>query len=191
MRQIILASSSPRRKGLLQQIGLDFKVDAGVREESAVTGQKPDEIVKEISLKKARSIADKYPDALIIAADTIGVIAGRIIGKPHSEKEAAEILSLLSGKAHSVITGFTVLDTATNKSVSKTVATTVYFKNLTKSEIEEYIKTGEPLDKAGAYAIQGLGALFVEKIDGDYFNVVGLPLGALAEVLKEFGVKVL
>ena len=191
MRNIILASTSARRKALLEQIGLVFKIDAGVREESAVTGQIPEEIVREISLKKAQSVADKYPDALIIAADTIGVIAGRIIGKPHSEQEAKEILSLLSGKAHSVITGFTVLDTATNKSVSKTVATTVYFKNLTKSEIEEYIKTGEPLDKAGAYAIQGKGALFVEKIDGDYFNVVGLPLGALAEVLKEFGVKVL
>lgn len=191
MRNIVLASTSARRKVLLEQIGLKFNVDTSAREDTDFGGREPEQLVEELSFKKARSVADKYPDALIIAADTIGVIAGRIIGKPHSEQQAAEILSLLSGKAHSVITGFTVLDTVTGKSVSKSVITDVYFKHLTKLEIEAYVTTGEPLDKAGAYAIQGLGALFVEKIDGDYFNVVGLPLGALAEVLKEFGVKVL
>lgn len=191
MRTIILASSSPRRKALLEQLGLKFTVDAGVQEAAAITGQEPDEIVKEIALKKAQSVADKYPDAVIIAADTIGVIGGRIIGKPHSAREAKEILSLLSGKAHTVITGFTVLDTATGKTVSQSVETSVYFKPVDKAEIEAYVQTGEPLDKAGAYAIQGKGAVLVDKIEGDYFNVVGLPLVALTEVLKEFSVKVL
>ena len=191
MRNIILASSSARRKALLEQIGLTFKIDTGVQEEADFISQDPEQLVQEVSLKKAESVATHYSDALIIAADTIGVIGNRIIGKPHSEQEAGEILSLLSGRAHAVITGFTVLDTATGKSVSKSVYTTVYFKRLTKAEIEAYVETGEPLDKAGAYAIQGLGALFVEKIDGDYFNVVGLPLAALTDVLKEFGVKVL
>jgi septum formation protein len=190
MRNIILASTSARRKALLEQIGLPFSVDDSVLEDTGYTGQEPDVLVKEVSLNKAESVADNYPDVLIIAADTIGVIGGRIIGKPHSEQEAKEILSLLSGRAHTVITGFTVLDTASGKSVSKSVSTSVYFKAMTKQEIEAYVKTGEPLDKAGAYAIQGKGAVFVDKIDGDYFNVVGLPLGSLVEVLKEFGVKV-
>ena len=136
-------------------------------------------------------MASGYPDAIIIAADTFGVIDGRIIGKPHSESEARAMLAALSDKSHTVITGFTVLDTLTCKAVSRSVETTVHMKRITKSEIEAYVKTGEPMDKAGAYAIQGLGALFVEKIEGDYFNVIGLPLYALAEVLKEFGVKVL
>jgi septum formation protein len=190
MKNIILASTSARRRALLEQIGLPFSVDDSVLEDTGYNGQEPDELVKEVSLNKAESVAEKYSDALIIAADTIGVIGGRIIGKPHSEQEAKEILSLLSGRAHTVITGFTVLDTANGKSVSKSVSTGVYFKTMTKQEIEAYVNTGEPLDKAGAYAIQGKGAVFVEKIDGDYFNVVGLPLGALVEVLKEFGVKV-
>jgi septum formation protein len=191
MKDIILASSSPRRKALLEQIGLKFKVDASTQEEDYLTWQQPDRLVKEVSLKKAESAAGKHPDAVIIAADTIGVIGGRIIGKPHSEKEAREILSLLSGKAHMVITGFTVLDTLTSKSITRSVETAVYMKPMTEAEIEAYVATGEPLDKAGAYAIQGRGALLVEKIEGDYFNVMGLPLYALAEALKEFGVNVL
>ena len=136
-------------------------------------------------------MANSYPDAIIIAADTFGVIDGHITGKPRSESEARAILTSLSGKSHTVITGFTLLDTLTRKAVSRSVETTVYMKRITKTEIEAYVQTGEPLDKAGAYAIQGLGAVLVEKIKGDYFNITGLPLYALAEVLKEFGVNVL
>lgn len=191
MKNIILASASPRRRALLEQIGLQFKIDTHRQEDPEVAVQEPEDIVKEISLKKAKSVAKYYPDAIIIAADTIGVIGNRIIGKPHSEKEAREILSLLSGKAHTVITGFTVMDTLTGKTISRSVETTVYFKRITAPEIEAYVQTGEPLDKAGAYAIQGLGAVLVEKIEGDYCNVMGLPLCALSEVLKEFGVNVL
>jgi septum formation protein len=191
MRRIILASASPRRKALLEQVCLKFTVDARVREDTEFTGQEPHKLVREISLKKANSVASNYPDAIIIAADTFGVINGRIIGKPHSESEACAMLAMLSGKSHAVITGFTVLDTLTRKAVSQSVETNVHLKRITKSEIEAYVKTGEPLDKAGAYAIQGLGAVLVDKIEGDYFNVMGLPLCALAEVLKEFGVNVL
>jgi septum formation protein len=191
MKTIILASTSPRRKALLEQIGLKFTVDARVREDTGLAGPEPNELVKAVSLKKAESVAGYYPDAVIIAADTIGVIEGRIIGKPHSKKEARDMLASLSGKAHTVITGFTVLDTLTRKSISRSVETTVYMKRIEASEIEVYVATGEPLDKAGAYAIQGLGAALVARIEGDYFNVMGLPLCSLSEVLKEFGINVL
>jgi septum formation protein len=191
MKTIILASTSPRRKALLEQIGLKFTVDARVREETGLAGLELNELVKAVSLKKAQSVAGYYPDAIIIAADTIGVIEGRIIGKPHSENPACAMLASLSGKAHTVITGFTVLDTLTRRAVSRSVETIVYMKRMTEAEIDAYVKTGEPLDKAGAYAIQRLGAALVEKIEGDYFNVMGLPLCALAEALKEFGINVL
>jgi septum formation protein len=191
MKRIILASGSPRREALLEQICLKFTVDARVREDNEFVGREPHQLAREISLKKAESIASGYPNAIIISADTFGIIDGCIIGKPHSENEACAMLASLSGKSHTVITGFTVLDTLTRKTISRSVETTVYMKRITKSEIEAYVKTGEPLDKAGAYAIQGLGAVLVEKIEGDYFNVVGLPLCALAAVLKEFDVKVL
>ena len=191
MKKIILASASPRRKALLEQICLKFTVDARVREDIELVGQEPHQLAMEISLKKAESVASGYPDAIVIAADTFGVIDGCMIGKPHSESEARAMIASLSGKSHTVITGFTVLDTLTRKAVSRSVETTVHMKRITTSEIEAYVKTGEPLDTAGAYAIQGLGAVFVERIEGDYFNVVGLPLCALAEVLKEFGITVL
>jgi len=109
------------------------------------------------------------------------------MGKPHTGEEARRMLTLLSGKAHSVITGFTIMDTNTKKKLSKSVETKVYLRKLTVSEIEAYIKTGEPLDKAGAYAIQGIGAIIVKKIEGDYFNVMGLPLCSLTEALKNSG----
>jgi septum formation protein len=191
MKTVILASTSPRRQALLEQIGLKFTVDDRVQEDTGLTGLEPHELVRTVSLKKAQSVAGYYADTVIIAADTIGVIDGRIIGKPHSKAEARVMLSALRGKAHTVITGFAVLDTLTRKSVSRSVETTVYMKQITEAEIEAYVATGEPLDKAGAYAIQGLGASLVEKIEGDYSNVVGLPLYALTEVLKEFGINVL
>jgi len=191
MKDIVLASTSPRRKALLEQLGLKFAVDARVMEDTGLAGLEPNELVKAVSLKKAESVAGYYPDAIIIAADTIGVIEGKIIGKPHSKKEASVMLASLSGKAHTVITGFTVLDTLTRKAVSWSVETTVFMKRIEAYEIETYVATGEPLDKAGAYAIQGLGAALVARIEGDYFNVVGLPLCALTETLKEFGINVL
>lgn len=191
MKRIVLASTSPRRKTLLEQIGLKFTVDARMLEDIEPVSQEPHQRAIEIALRKAKSVANEHPDAIIIAADTFGVIDSRTFGKQHTEMEACALLAGLSGQAHTVITGFTVLDTLTGKTVSRSVETTVYMKQLTKSEIAAYVRTGEPSDKAGAYAIQGLGAVLVEKIEGDYFNVVGLPLCALSEVLKEFGINVL
>lgn len=188
MKRIILASNSPRRKALLEQLGLEFTIDTSMQEDPQSTEQEPHQLAREISLKKARSVAGKYKDAIIVAADTIGVIDGNIIGKPHSAREARTMLATLSGKSHTVITGLTVIDTTTHKTITRSVETVVHMKHITQVEIEAYVKTGEPLDKAGAYAIQGLGALFVENIEGDYFNVIGLPLCVLGEVLKEFGI---
>jgi septum formation protein len=191
MRKIILASASPRRKELLQKIGLKFEVDASNCAEEIDPALKPDEIARRISVAKTKSVAARHQDAVVIAADTIGVIGKKLLGKPHTAVEARKMLAQISGKSHEVITGFTVLDTATNKIVSGAVSTRVYIKKLTPQEIDAYVATGEPLDKAGAYGIQGLGAVIVEKIEGDYYNVVGLPLSALAEVLREFGISVL
>jgi septum formation protein len=191
MRTIILASASPRRKELLQKIGLRFEVEPGNGDEEIDSALEPHELVRRISVKKALSVAARYKNAIIIAADTIGIINHKILGKPHTADEACKMLQEISGKAHLVITGFTVLDTATNKSVSRTVDTQVFIKNLTESEINAYVSTDEPLDKAGAYAIQGLGSVIVERIDGDYYNVMGLPLYALSQVLQEFGINIL
>ncbi len=190
IRRIILASSSPRRKELLEKAGLCFEVDAGNCPENLSSELEPHQLAMQISLEKAQSVAGKYPDAVIIGADTFGVLDGRIIGKPGTAEEARAMLKSIGGKCHLVITGYSIIDTACGKSVSGTVETRVYIKELTPEEIDAYVKTGEPLDKAGAYAIQGLGALFVEKIEGDYFNVVGLPVYALMNALKEFGIRV-
>jgi len=189
-RRIILASASPRRKELLEKTGLCFEVDAGNCRENLSSELEPHQLAVQISLEKAQSVAGKYPDAVIIGADTFGVLDGRIIGKPGSVEDARAMLQSIGGKCHLVITGYSIIDTSCDKSVSGTVETKVYIKELTPEEIDAYVKTGEPLDKAGAYAIQGLGALFVEKIEGDYFNVVGLPVYALMNALKEFGIQV-
>jgi septum formation protein len=190
MKKLILASASPRRKELLQKIGLKFEVDASNCAEEIDPAALPEELVRRISIDKAKAVAPRHQNAVIIAADTIGVIGKKVLGKPHTAAEARKMLAQISGKAHLVITGLTVLDTATDKTITKTVTTKVYIKKLTRAEIDAYVATGEPLDKAGAYGIQGLGAVIVEKIKGDYYNVVGLPLSALMEVLKEFGISV-
>jgi septum formation protein len=190
-RRIILASASPRRKEILEITGLKFSVDAGDYEEDMDLALKPRQLARFLSSEKAKRIAVKYANALVIAADTFIVFKGRLLGKPHTGKEAKRMLVLLSGRPHSVITGFTIIDTDTKKKLSRSVETKVYFRKMTLKEIGSYIRTGEPLDKAGAYAIQGVGAVIVRKIEGDYFNVMGLPLSSLTDALKEFGVFVL
>lgn len=191
MRTIILASASPRRKELLALIGLKFKVDVSDYEEDLGHKLKPHELAKFLSLEKARAVAHKYKDALIIAADTFIVFRGRLLGKPHTDKEAMRMLTLLNGKLHSVITGYTVLDTHSGKKSSCSVETKVWFRKMTDEELRAYVKTGEPLDKAGAYAIQGIGSLIIKKIEGDYFNVIGLPVASLAVTLKKFGINIM
>lgn len=191
MKEIVLASGSPRRKALLEQIGMEFTIDSDIEEVKGIRGLLPAQLAMNISMKKALSVVSRHPDALVIAADTFGVLDDLMMGKPCSIANARKMLASLSGRAHSVITGITVLDTATDKMISRHVETLVYLKELSSAEIESYLKTGEPFDKAGAYGIQGMGAVLVEKIEGDYFNVMGLPLCELADMLKEFGVNVL
>ena len=172
-------------------IGLKFMVEPSNYNEDIRSGAEPHEIARRISLEKARVIASKHKNSIVIAADTFIVFGGQILGKPHTENEARKMLETINGTSHSVITGFSMIDTGKNKTLSKSVETKIYIRKLTLAEIDAYVKSKEPLDKAGAYAIQGLGAVFVEKIEGDYFNVIGLPLSALMEALKEFGVRIL
>lgn len=191
IRKIILASASPRRKELLTITGLKFEVDPADHAEDMNLELSPHELARILSLEKAKSVAGKYGDAIIIAADTFVVMGGKILNKPHSQDEAKGMLELLEGRTHSVITGFTILDTSSGKKLSRSVETKVTFRKLTEIEIDAYVKTKEPLDKAGAYAIQGLGSVLIKGIEGDYFNVIGLPLCALVESLTEFGIRIL
>ncbi|GBE06342.1 MAG TPA: septum formation inhibitor Maf [Nitrospirae bacterium] len=191
MRKIILASRSPRRKEILKITGLNFTVCDGGYKEDLSLPLSPRALARYLSLKKAEAVAHKYRNAIIIAADTFIVFKNRLLGKPHTDREARKMLMMLNGKAHSVITGFTIMDTASNKILSRSVSTKVYFRKLDREEISAYIRSKEPLDKAGAYAIQGIGAILIEKIEGDFFNVMGLPLCALTEGLKKFGIHVL
>ncbi len=185
--RIILASQSPRRRELLHRIGIqNFEVRPAQGEETAPPGLAPGELVERLSRQKAAEIAAYAPEALVIAADTVVEAEGKILGKPHSEAQAAEMLALLSGNTHRVYTGLTVCQG--EKSVTQHEITAVRFRPLSKAEITAYIATGEPMDKAGAYGVQGLGAALVERIEGDYFNVVGLPLCRLAGILAQFGV---
>ncbi|MDD5397642.1 MAG: Maf family protein [Dehalococcoidia bacterium] len=187
-KKIVLASSSPRRRELLENIGLTFTVDPSEIREAQPAGLKPAELARTLSLHKARAAAAHHTHSIIIAADTIGVLDGKILGKPLDSPHARKMLAEMSGRCHSVITGFTVVDSDTGRTISSSVETKVFFRKLSRGEISRYVNTGEPMNKAGAYAIQGLGALLVERIEGDYNNVIGLPLCSLAVVLKGFGV---
>lgn len=191
IRRVVLASASPQRKNLLKQIGLRFDIEPSNCGEEIAPGSEPHETVRRLSLQKAAAVARKHRDALIIAADTLVVLEDMILGKPRTNLEAKGMLRALNGKTHSVITGFVILDAATGKVVSRSVETKVRMRKFRLGDIDRYVRTKEPLGKAGGYAIQGLGAVLVDRIEGDYFNVVGLPLSALAESLKEFGVNVL
>ncbi len=191
--QIVLASGSPRRRELLEQIGLPFSVVPSCAEETIPEGLTPYLAVQSLSLLKATDVAkSQQDDVLIIGADTIVVLEDEILTKPQDAQDAANMLRRLSGKRHSVLTGLTVFRRKDGKSVSVTEETAVYFKELTEQEIASYINSKEPLDKAGAYGIQGLGGLWIDKIEGDYYNVVGLPLAKLGKLLhEEFGIELI
>ena len=185
---IILASQSPRRRELLAQMGVpQFEVVPALGEEIASPGLSPAQLVEVLSRQKAEEVAVQAgPDDVVIAADTVVAVDGAVLGKPRDPADAARMLSLLSGRAHTVYTGVTVR--RGTFSLTAHEATQVRFRPLTQSEISAYIATGEPMDKAGAYGVQGKGALLVERIDGDFFNVMGLPVGLLARLLKGFGI---
>ncbi len=191
MKTIILASASPRRKELLERLGLKFQVEPSNYQENIDSRLEPHELARKISLEKAGIVASRHRNAIVIAADTFIIIDDRILGKPRTEDEARKMLQLINGKSHLVITGFSIVDSSSRRTLSRSVETIVFVRDLSPAEIDAYVATKEPLDKAGAYAIQGLGAVIIERIEGDYFNVVGLPLSALTEALKEFGISVL
>lgn len=190
--KIILASKSPRRREILENLGVDFTIIESDADESSVSsdGISTELYVQELALIKAAACAKKAnaDNALIISADTIVSLDDKILGKPKSEEDAFSMLKSLSGRTHAVYTGICVMKSENCDSVCRAVKTEVTFKELTDLEIKAYIKTGEPMDKAGAYGIQGLGSLLVSGIAGDYLNVVGLPASMLSDVLKnEFG----
>ena len=188
--KIILASQSPRRRELLGQMGLDFRIIVPDIDEHMDRSLPPDKLVEAISAEKAAAVEKLVgPDAVVIAADTVVVLDGAVLGKPVDESDAKRMLSALSGRHHQVYTGFTVRQG--EKTVTRSECTEVAFRPLNPLEIDAYIRTGEPMDKAGAYGIQGLGALLVGGIRGDYFNVMGLPVCALGQVLTRFGVNCL
>ena len=189
---IILASQSPRRRELLGQMGItEFIVRPAKGEEVVDPALTPAQLVEALSAPKAAEVAASAAcDDLIIAADTVVAIDGKVLGKPQSTDEAAAMLARLSGHTHTVYTGVTVCQ-GKEKVLTRHEATDVRFRPLTGDEIAAYIATGEPMDKAGSYGIQGFGALLVEGISGDYSNVVGLPVCCLGRMLKEFGVDAL
>lgn len=181
---LILASNSPRRKALLSQLGVDFIVKPSGVEESPFPGETPEDFARRAARAKAVAIAEFHPDDWVVGADTIVILNGRILGKPRNADEAKEMLSALSGKRHTVITAFCVINRKRKTEICRTVSTDVWIKKLDMKEIERYIATGEPFDKAGAYAAQGIGSFMIKSINGSYTNVVGLPLCELVEVLK-------
>jgi len=190
-KKLILASASPRRKQLLSQLGLDFTVEPSSGDENIRANLPPEVTAVTLAEAKAVNVACRHNDGLVLGADTIVVIDGRILGKPRDAGHASQMLSWLSGKWHSVYTGLALIDAETGKLIEDFEESRVKFKNLSEREIKSYINTGEPLDKAGAYGIQGKGSLLVEKIEGCYYNIVGLPLFKLNTLLFEFGIKIL
>ena len=189
MANIVLASASPRRQALLRQIGItDFQIRVPHAEETFPQGLTPQEAVSHISRVKSEAVASA-PEEIVITADTMVFLEGRLLGKPAGEADALEMLTALQGRRHTVCTGVTVRQEA--RLVTECESTHVYFRSLTEAEILAYIRTGEPMDKAGGYGIQGLGALLVERIEGDYSNAIGLPLLRLSRMLERFGVHLL
>lgn len=186
MRRIILASGSPRRRELLHELGISFEIYKPDVDESHSEHEAPEELCLRLSQLKAKAGAEVFHDAVIIAADTIVVVDGEILGKPHDRDDAFNMLRTLQNREHEVLTGISLC--MNENIISHVEHTRVKFRALDDDEIQAYISSGECDDKAGAYAVQGKGSLLVERIDGDYFNVVGLPVCRLGKMLAEFGI---
>lgn len=184
---MILASGSPRRRELLTQVGITYMVNPSTYREESPKKKEPEKFVQAQAVGKACDVAEKYPGQWVLGADTIVVVDGEILGKPRNGKEAADMLHLLSDRKHSVFTGIALVR---DKEIhTKVVETKVWFRRLSDKEIKNYVASGEPLDKAGAYGIQGRAAAFVDKINGSYTNVVGLPLSQVCKMLAKAKVK--
>lgn len=189
-REIVLASGSPRRKELLARFGVPFRIQTSDVDETVTSSLSPEQVVEELALRKGRAVTARCENALVIGADTVVVYQGEIMGKPGDEREAAQMLRELSGKEHQVYSGIALLTVDQGKIAREVVShrmTRVWIRPLTPEKITWYVNTKEPLDKAGAYGIQGLGACLVDRIEGCYFNVVGMSLALLDEMLSETG----
>lgn len=191
MKPLVLASASPRRRELLNRLQIPFQVVPSSVQESVPQGGSPEVFVCEAARAKARSLALDFPQSTIIGADTVVCLNDSILGKPKDSEHGASMLRDLSGTIHDVLTGVYVFEAETDREACGWEKTRVFFRTLQEWEIQAYMKTEEPMDKAGAYAIQGIGAVFVEKIEGCYFNVVGLPLFHLHQLLASLGINVL
>lgn len=189
--RIVLASASPRRKKLLAEIGLEFDVVPSNAEESSDLSKMPiEELVQKNALMKARAVAGNFPEALVIGCDTDIFFKGKLVGKPKNAEDAKKILKEFSNKWHSIVSGIAIINTKTGREITGFEKTNVKVKKLSEKEIAKYIETGEPLDKAGAYGIQGKGRFLIERFEGSYSNIVGLPLEKLVGRLKEFGIRI-
>jgi septum formation protein len=186
---IILASNSPRRKELLRQIGVAFTTEVADVDERSRPGETPEVYALRVAVDKARAVKLRTRAGIIIAADTVVVLDDTMLGKPVDDHDAERMLTLLSGRMHRVITGLAVMDVRTGNIQTGQTSTRVWFRTLTQDQILSYVNTKEPLDKAGAYGIQGKGALLVDRIEGCYFNVVGLPLSCLGVMLTNYGIR--
>lgn len=185
---LILASSSPRRRDLLNQAGLSFVVIPSTIDESSVSMTSPEEHVRILAEAKAHEVACRYPESWIIGADTMVLVQNSVLGKPRSRTEARSMLQSLSGRGHTVLTGYCICCERAQRSFSETVQTRVVFRPVTDEEIDWYVSTEEPFDKAGAYAAQGLGTFLIKRVEGSYSNVVGLPVCEVVELLLREGV---
>ncbi len=188
-RTIILASTSPRRRELLERACVKFTVESPQVEEDMSQKVSPQQLVKNLAFAKASAVAARHKDAIVIGADTVVALGNKRWSKPESEKEARMMLRTLSGKQHEIWTGFCILDTKIKKRVLKAVRATLQMRKLTSAEIEGYIKTGEPMDGAGGYKIQGAGGFLADFISGDYSSVLGLPLSDVLAALQKFGIR--
>lgn len=191
MKPIILASASVGRKELLEKAGLLFSIDVSNFEEHLDTTVSPHQLAIQLAEGKARTVGVRHINSIVIAADSFVVIDNHILGKPKSEDDAREMLRTISGKVHAFITGFVVFDIENAKVFRQSVETKVFVKKLTEEEIDAYVKTKEPMGKAAGYALQGIGSVFIEKIEGSVSNVVGLPMFELREALRKFGIDIL
>ena len=187
--KLVLASGSPRRYELLKTLGLEFDVVVSHADETCDPLLSPEQQVIEAASRKGKAVSEKHPDCLVISADTIVVSGNKVLGKPENETDAFNMLSMLSGRKHKVYTGFGLSYLHYDAAEYETESTDVTFRRLTDEEIWAYINTGEPFDKAGSYAVQGQGALLIEKIDGCFFNVVGFPLARFYKLLDKFCAK--
>ena len=187
--EIVLASTSPRRQELLRQLGLAFRIVPSNFDEQVPEPLEPAALVRHLALMKAREVLRQAPDALVIGADTVVVLEGDILGKPRDRAHAIAMLERLQGREHQVMTGVALVKG--ERSLVAHEVTTVRFRSLDRGQIERYVESGDPMDKAGAYGIQGRAAAMVSSISGDYFTVVGLPLSRTVQMLSEFGVEVL